>query len=58
MATTEGTENFVAASITDRFGVRGDYTFTRAVNADTGMQLLRRPKEKWSVTATWNPHTR
>jgi vitamin B12 transporter len=57
MATTEGTENFVAASITDRFGVRGDYTFTRAVNADTGMQLLRRPKEKWGVTATWNPLT-
>lgn len=55
LATTEGTENFVAANITDRFRMRADYTFTRAVNADTGMQLLRRPKEKWSVTATWNP---
>ena len=57
LATTEGTENFVAVSLTDRFRVRADYTFTRAVNADTGMQLLRRPKEKWSVTAIWNPLT-
>jgi vitamin B12 transporter len=55
MATTEGTENFVAANITDRFRVRADYTFTRAVDATTGIQLLRRPKEKWSTTATWNP---
>jgi vitamin B12 transporter len=55
LATTEGTESFVAANITDRFRIRTDYTFTRAVNADTGMQLLRRPKEKWSVTAMWKP---
>jgi vitamin B12 transporter len=55
LATTEGTENFVAANVTDRFRIRADYTFTRAVDAQTGMQLLRRPKEKWSTTATWNP---
>jgi vitamin B12 transporter len=55
LATTEGTENFIAASLTDRFRIRADYTFTRAVDAETGMQLLRRPKEKWSVTAFWNP---
>jgi vitamin B12 transporter len=55
LATTEGTENFVLANITDRFRIRADYTFTRAVNADTGIQLLRRPKNKWSTTATWNP---
>jgi vitamin B12 transporter len=55
LATTEGTENFVAARVTDRFEMRADYTFTRAVNAETGMQLLRRPKEKWSVTAIWKP---
>jgi vitamin B12 transporter len=54
-ATTEGTETFVSAQITERFGIRADYTFTRAVNAATGMQLLRRPKEKWSATATWLP---
>jgi vitamin B12 transporter len=55
LATTEGTENFVAADITERFSIRADYTFTRAVDASTGLQLLRRPKEKWSATATWRP---
>jgi vitamin B12 transporter len=54
-ATTEGTESFVSAQITRRFGIRADYTFTRAVDAGTGLQLLRRPKEKWSATATWLP---
>jgi vitamin B12 transporter len=54
-ATTEGTESFVSAQITRRFGIRADYTFTRAVDATTGLQLLRRPKEKWSATATWLP---
>jgi vitamin B12 transporter len=55
LATTEGTENFVAAEITSRLRVRADYTFTRAIDAETGMQLLRRPREKWSVMAIWNP---
>jgi len=54
-ATTEGTENFVLFNVTSRFNIRGDYTFTRAVDASTGVQLLRRPKEKWSTTATWKP---
>jgi vitamin B12 transporter len=54
-ATTEGTETFISAQITRRFGIRADYTFTRAVDAGTGLQLLRRPKEKWSATATWLP---
>ncbi|QUS39791.1 TonB-dependent receptor [Tardiphaga alba] len=55
LATTEGTESFVTARITERFGIRADYTYTRAVNALTGATLLRRPKEKWSATATWLP---
>jgi vitamin B12 transporter len=54
-ATTEGTENFVSAKVTQRLVVRADYTFTRAVDDSTGIQLLRRPKEKWSTTATWQP---
>jgi vitamin B12 transporter len=54
-ATTEGTENFVAANITDRVRVRADYTFTRTVDATTGLELLRRPKEKWSANVIWNP---
>ena len=55
LATTEGTENFVAARLTDRFAIRADYTFTRAIDASTGLQLLRRPTQKWSATATWTP---
>jgi vitamin B12 transporter len=55
LATTEGTESFVAARLTDRFAIRADYTFTRAIDASTGLQLLRRPKQKWSATATWTP---
>jgi vitamin B12 transporter len=54
-ATTEGTENFVAATITDRVRVRADYTVTRTVDAMTGLELLRRPKEKWSANVIWSP---
>lgn len=55
LATTEGTENFVSAKITDRFSVRADYTYTRAVDAILHVDLVRRPKEKWSATAIWLP---
>jgi len=54
-ATTEGTESFVSAAITDRVRVRADYTFTRTNDAATGLELLRRPKEKWSANIIWNP---
>jgi vitamin B12 transporter len=54
-ATTEGTENFVSAVITDRIRIRADYTFTRAADDSTLLQLERRPKHKWSTTASWNP---
>jgi vitamin B12 transporter len=54
-ATTEGSESFVAATITDRVRIRADYTFTRAVDIDAGLELLRRPKEKWSANVIWNP---
>jgi vitamin B12 transporter len=54
-AITEGTESFITASIIDRVKVRADYTVTRAVDANTGLQLIRRPKEKFSVTTIWNP---
>ncbi|WP_257170340.1 TonB-dependent receptor domain-containing protein [Bradyrhizobium sp. SRS-191] len=54
-ATTEGAESFVAADLTDRIKLSANYTFTRAVDAATGQQLLRQPKEKWSATALWTP---
>jgi vitamin B12 transporter len=54
-AITEGTENFVSAAVTDRIRVRADYTFTRTADVMTGLELLRRPKEKWSANVIWNP---
>lgn len=54
-ARTEGVEVFAAVVVTDRFKVRGDYTFTKAIDAITGTELLRRPRHKASVTAAWNP---
>ena len=54
-AITEGTESFITLSIIDRVKVRADYTVTRAVDTSTGLQLERRPKEKFSVTTIWNP---
>jgi vitamin B12 transporter len=54
-ATTEGTESFISAKVTDNLVLRSDYTFTRAVDDATDIQLLRIPKQKWSTTATWKP---
>src|SRR5438067_8298485 len=54
-ATTEGVEAFFSVAITERFKVRADYTYTRAVDDTTGLELLRRPKHKASLTASWLP---
>jgi vitamin B12 transporter len=55
-ARTEGVETFAAFNVTDKFRLRGDYTFTRAVDESTGLELLRRPQDKASLTAIWNPY--
>ena len=55
VAVTEGIEAFGAVVVTPRLKVRGDYTFTRAIDAVSGLELLRRPRHKASVTAAWNP---
>jgi vitamin B12 transporter len=34
---------------------RADYTHTIAIDATTGLELLRRPKDKQSLTGTWSP---
>jgi len=57
-ATTEGVEAFVFLAVTERFKVRADYTYTRAVDDATGLELLRRPKHKASLTASWLPTDR
>jgi vitamin B12 transporter len=54
-ARTNGLEAFAAVNVTDRIKLRSDYTFTRAIDADTGLELLRRPKHKISLQALWNP---
>jgi vitamin B12 transporter len=54
-AKTHGLEAFVSAQITNRFQVRADYTRTIATNADTGEYLQRRPKDKTSVSAVYQP---
>lgn len=54
-AKTEGVEVFASADITDDLRVRADYTYTEAKNDVTGADLLRRPKNKASITAGWTP---
>lgn len=57
-ATTEGVETFISVAVTDRFKVRGDYTYTDAVDDTTGLELLRRPKHKASLNVIWLPTDR
>lgn len=54
-AKTSGVETFVAVQPFRTFGIRGDYTYTKAVDATTGLELLRRPKNKASVSFSWLP---
>jgi vitamin B12 transporter len=54
-ATTSGAEVFASLSITDRFKLRADYTYTDASDDTTGLELLRRPKHRASLNATWRP---
>ena len=39
----------------DDLSLRADYTYTDAVDAVARTQLLRRPRDKLSVTADWRP---
>lgn len=55
-ARTSGVEAFVSADITDNLRVRADYTYTEATDEDTHTQLLRRPRNKGSISAGWTPY--
>ena len=55
LAKTHGIEAFVAWQMTNRFQVRADYTHTDAVDGTTGIDLKRRPSNKTSVSAVWQP---
>jgi vitamin B12 transporter len=61
-ATAWGFENFAAWQVNSRLSLRADYTYTLALAENTpgctsppcdGQQLLRRPKNKASLTANW-----
>ncbi len=54
-AKTEGVEIFASADVTDDIRLRADYTYTEATNELTGTGLLRRPRDKASLTAGWTP---
>ena len=53
-ARVDGVETFAAASLSPTIKVRTDYTYTRAVDAVTGLELTRRPPHKASLTTEWN----
>jgi vitamin B12 transporter len=57
-ATTQGAETFVTFAVTPKLDLRADYTYTLAMDDDTGQQLIRRPKHKASLAATWRPMER
>ena len=52
-ATAYGVESFIAVKPTSTLELRGDYTWTIARDDVAQEELLRRPKQKASVTATW-----
>jgi vitamin B12 transporter len=54
-ATTRGVEAFAEWRVNSQFTLRGDYTHTIARDEVTGLELLRRPRHKGSVTATYRP---
>src|ERR1700722_6160294 len=55
-ATTYGVESFVAWQPTKTIDLRADYTYTVARNDLTGSELLRRPRNKVSLDASWRPY--
>ena len=55
LATTYGNESFVSWKVYDRLTLRFDYTYTTAKDDLTGLDLLRRPKNKETYSAIWKP---
>jgi vitamin B12 transporter len=54
-AKTQGWETFAETTVSRQLKLRADYTFTRAFDEITGLELIRRPHQKESVTAIWTP---
>jgi vitamin B12 transporter len=56
-AEISGIEAFFSADLTDNLRLRADYTYTEPVNAVTGDDLIRRPRNKASFSLGWKPTT-
>lgn len=54
-ALTEGVELAARWSVTDRFGVKGSYTYTIAENESADRWLARRPRHMATLSADWSP---
>jgi vitamin B12 transporter len=54
-ATTYGAESFVDLKPIATVDLRADYTYTVPRNDNTGSELLRRPKNKAGLDASWTP---
>jgi vitamin B12 transporter len=54
-AKTYGYEAFVSAELASNLNGRIDYTRTTAIDAVTGDELLRRPRDKISAGLVWKP---
>jgi vitamin B12 transporter len=52
-ATTDGVESFIEYRPSGAFTVRLDYTYTQATDDVAQQELLRRPKNKFNLIATW-----
>jgi vitamin B12 transporter len=52
-ATTDGIESFIAWQPVKQLTLRVDYTYTEATDEVLQQELLRRPKNKWTVLAHW-----
>ncbi|MDI3468112.1 MAG: Outer membrane vitamin B12 receptor BtuB [Pseudolabrys sp.] len=57
-AKTYGYEAFVSAELAGNLSGRIDYTRTTAIDAVTGDELLRRPRDKVSASLVWKPMDR
>jgi vitamin B12 transporter len=52
-ATTDGVESFIACQPVGQLTLRVDYTYTQATDDVLQQELLRRPRHKGTLNATW-----
>jgi vitamin B12 transporter len=50
-----GYEAFALAAVTPSLKLRADYTYTKAIDQITGLELIRRPSHKYTFNTIWNP---